>query len=186
MLRDSRVERIFEGTNEILRLFIFEQATKPLVRYMRHAAKSARGILGMAGHKLSRLGGPEWTGAKPTSEARLVELVDVFRDAAGHLHRDAESTLQRHGKAIIQRQVLMARLADMAIDAFGMAAILSRLESLAGNAGAFSSALTLAEPYFYGAEARFERNREELVHNNDAAWVNAARLAYERGGYPLK
>jgi len=186
MLRDSRVERIFEGTNEILRLFIFEQGTKPLVRYMRHAAKSPRGILGMAGHRLSRLGGPEWTGARPTPEARLVQLVDVFRDAAGHLHRETEATLQRHGKAIIQRQVLMARLADMAIDAFGMAAILSRLESLTGDAEAFSRALTLAEPYFYGAEARFERNREELVRNNDDAWVKAARLAYERGGYPLK
>jgi hypothetical protein len=44
----------------------------------------------------------------------------------------------------------------------------------------------LAEPYFYGAEARFERNREGLVRNNDAAWVKAARLAYERGGYPLE
>ena len=111
--------------------------------------------------------------------------MDIFRDAAGHLHRDAEATLQRHGKALIQRQVLMARLADMAIDAFGMAAVLSRLESLADDAEAFSRALALAEPYSYGAEARFERNREGLVRNNDAAWVKAARLAYESGGYPL-
>ena len=185
MLRDSRVERIFEGTNEILRLFIFEQGTKPLVRYMRRAAKSARGMLGWAGHKLSHLADPDWTGAKPTSAARLSQLLDIFRDAAGHLHHDTEATLQRHGKALIQRQVLMARLADMAIDAFGMAAVLSRLESLTGDTEAFSQALTLAEPYFYGAEARFERNRAGLVHNEDAAWVKAARLAYERGGYPL-
>ncbi len=185
MLRDSRVERIFEGTNEILRLFIFEQGTKPLVKYMRHAAKSARGILDLAGHKLSHLGEPQWMGARPTSAARLSQLVDIFRDAAGHLHRDAEATLQRHGKAIIQRQVLMARLADMATDTFGMAAVLSRLESLADDAQAFSQALALAEPYFYGAAARFERNREGLVRNNDSAWVKAARLAYESGGYPL-
>jgi len=186
MLRDSRVERIFEGTNEILRLFIFEQASKPLVRYMRQAAKSARGMVDLAGHKLSHLGEPEWTGAKPTPAARMTQLVDIFRDAAGHLHRDAEATLQRHGKALIQRQVLMARLADMAIDAYGMAAVLSRLESLTGDAEALARALTLAEPYFYDAESRFERNRDELVHNNDAAWVKAARLAYEHGGYPLE
>ena len=186
MLRDSRVERIFEGTNEILRLFIFEQATKPLVRYMRRSAKSARGMLDLVGHKLSHLGEPEWTGAKPTPALRLSHLVDIFRDAAGHLHRDAEATLQRHGKALIQRQMLVARLADMAIDAFGMAAVLSRLESLTGETEAFSRALALAEPYFYDAEARFERNRAGLVHNNDAAWVKAARLAYEHGGYPLE
>jgi acyl-CoA dehydrogenase family protein 9 len=185
MLRDSRVERIFEGTNEILRLFIFEQGTKPLVKYMRHAARSARGMLELAGHKLSHLSEPEWMGANRTSAARLSQLVDIFRDAAGHLHRDTEGTVQRHGKAIIQRQVLMARLADMAMDVFGMAAVLSRLQSLTQDTEAFAQALALAEPYFSGAQMRFERNREGLVHNNDAAWVKAARLVYERGGYPL-
>ena len=120
-----------------------------------------------------------------TPSTRLSQLVELFRDAAGHLHRDTEATLQRHGKALIQRQMLMARLADMAIDAFGMAAVLSRLESLADDAEALSRALVLAEPYFYQAAARFERNREALVRNDDAALVKAARLAYERGGYPL-
>jgi acyl-CoA dehydrogenase family protein 9 len=185
MLRDSRVERIFEGTNEILRLFIFEQGTKPLVKYMRHAAGSARGMLDLAGHKLSHLSEPKWMGANRTSAARLSQLVDIFRDAAGHLHRDTEATVQRHGKAIMQRQVLMARLADMAMDMFGMASVLSRLESLTQDTEAFSQALTLAEPYFCGAQTRFERNREGLVHNNDDAWVKAARLVYEQGGYPL-
>jgi acyl-CoA dehydrogenase family protein 9 len=185
MLRDSRVERIFEGTNEILRLFIFEQGTKPLARYMRRAAMSARGMLDLAEHKLSHLGEPHWTGARPSAASRLSELAHIFRDASGHLHRDTEATLQRHGKALLQRQLLMTRLADMAIDAFGMAAALSHLESLTNDAEALSRALTLAEPYFYCAAARFERNREGLVHNNDPAWVKAARLAYERGDYPL-
>lgn len=182
ILRDSRVERIFEGTNEILRLFIFEQGTKPLVRYMRRASKSARGMLDLAGHKLSHLGTPSMTGSL---DSRLSELTDVFQDAVGHLHRDAEATLQRHGKALIQRQVLVARLADMAIDAYGMAAVLARLQSLANAKQALADALALAVPYFRQAAERFEQNREGLVHNDDAAWVKIARMAYERGGYPL-
>jgi acyl-CoA dehydrogenase family protein 9 len=184
LLRDSRVDRIFEGTNEILRLFIFEQGTKPLRQYMRNAAKSARGMLALAGHRLSHLGEPAWMGQAPPSE-RLSQLVDMLRDAAGHLHRDTEATLQRHGKALIQRQMLMARLADMASDTFGMAAVLSRLESLSVDEGALSQALELAEPYFCQAMERFERNREALARNDDAAWVQVARMTYERGGYPL-
>lgn len=182
VLRDARVNRIFEGTNEILRLFIFDQGTKPLRQYMRSAARSARGMLGLATHRLSHLAEPELA---HSLNGRLSGLADLFRDAAGHLHRDAEATLQREGKKLIRRQLLMARLADMATDAYGMAAVLSRLESLAGDEKALEAALGLAEPYFRQAAARFEANRGGLLHNDDSAQVQVARAVYACGGYPL-
>jgi len=184
-LRDTRVNRIFEGTNEILRLFIVEEGTKPLRRYMQGAARSTRGKLDLARHKLSHLGEPEWPASGSTPGQRLSQYTDLLRDAVGHLHRDAEATLQRHGKALLRRQLLLARLADMAIDTFGMAAVLSRVQSLTEDREALSAALLLAEPYFRQATERFERNREALVNNDDPARVKAARLVYERGGYPL-
>ncbi len=182
ILRDARVERIFEGTNEILRLFIVEQGVKPLAKYMRQASRSTRGRLELVGHMLSHLSEPT---VAAMTESDLSDLVEVFRDIAGHLHRDTENTLQRHGKSLVQRQVLVARLADMAIDAYGMAAVLSRLTSLARDKGALRDALTVAVPYFGQAANRFEQNRGGLGRNDDAAWVEAARLAYERNGYPL-
>ena len=182
ILRDTRVNRIFEGANEILRLFVFEQGTKPLQRYMHSAAKSAKGMLGLATHKLAHLGEPELA---HSLDSRVSGLADVFRDAVGHLHRDAEATLQREKKRLLQRQLLVARLADMAIDAYGVAAVLSRLESLTKDEKALDAALALAEPYFRQAATRFEANRNALQHNDDAGRVRVARLVYERGKYPL-
>lgn len=182
ILRDTRVNRIFEGTNEVLRLFIFEQGSKPLRQYLRSAFRSAGGMLGLAGHKLNHWGEPELA---HSLDARLAGLADLFHDVAGHLHRDAEAVLQREGKKLVQRQLLSARLADMAMDAFGMAAILSRLESWKGDEKALTTGLALAELYFRQAAARFEANRAALTRNDDPALVHAARLVYDRGGYPL-
>ena len=182
ILRDARVERIFEGTNEILRLFIVEQGIKPLARYMRDVSKTPRGMLEWSLSRLSHLGPASVTGL---AQGGLAELGKKLGDTVGSLHRAAARTLQREGKNLVQRQVQVARLADMAMDAYGMSAVLSRLQSLAGDSAALGAARSVAEPYFSQAQARFEANRRGLARNDDAAWVKASRLAYERDGYPL-
>ncbi len=182
VLRDSRINRIFEGTNEILRLLIFEEGTRGLRRSLRALSQSRWGMLKLATHKLQSLKQPALTGA---TDPRLADMAGTFRTTTARLSRDTTELLARHRANLAKRQLLVARVADMAIDTFGMAAVLSRLQSMSGDSENLSRALPIGRAYFHQAAARIEQNREALERNDDALRVDIAQVIYRADGYPL-
>ncbi|XP_053675543.1 very long-chain specific acyl-CoA dehydrogenase, mitochondrial-like [Anopheles nili] len=132
-LRDMRVFRIFEGANDVLRMFIaltgIQKAGKDL-RELQKALKNPLGNLGVvltegskrAGRSIG-FGGTD-LGSFVASELQpaakqCAECMDVFS-------KTIESLLVKHGKGIVERQFQLARVADSVIDIYTMAAVLSR------------------------------------------------------------
>lgn len=131
--RDLRIFRIFEGTNDILRLFValtgiqyagshlkelqkaFQNPATNLGLIFKEASKRASSYIGLGGVDITNLVDPSLT-----DSAKLCgENVDMFS-------RAVESILVKHGKNIVHEQYLLNRLADAAIDIYAMACVLSR------------------------------------------------------------
>ncbi|XP_042329175.1 very long-chain specific acyl-CoA dehydrogenase, mitochondrial [Sceloporus undulatus] len=134
VMRDLRIFRIFEGTNDILRLFValngFQNAGNQL-RGLQRAMKNPLGNAGLlvteVGKRVRRRAGLG-TGISLTtvvhpslssSGEQTVRAIDLFAGVV-------EEQLLKHGKKIIDEQFVLKRIADSAIDLYAMVVVLSR------------------------------------------------------------
>jgi alkylation response protein AidB-like acyl-CoA dehydrogenase len=151
MYRDARITRIFEGTNEILRLFVGLSGLQAPGEQLKEVAAALRepirqiGLLTdfAADRVRLALGGGEPaldSDVHPRLRTHFDYLVEHTRD----LRVAAERALRRHGRQIPERQFIVTRLGDMAIELYVRAATLSHAQALlqARAAGA-----TVAPPF---------------------------------------
>ena len=145
MYRDARITRIFEGTNEILRLFVGLSGMQEPGEYLKAIGKALRepvkqfGLLSEFATERVKLalGGGEPEIARevhPSLRRHFDYLVDHTRD----LRVATERMIRRHGREIVDRQFVVTRIADMGIELYVRAAVLSRTQALleAHDAGA--------------------------------------------------
>ena len=158
IFRESRVPRIYEGTNEINRLNL----TQHLIRQMQRAglplieeSRTARPIEGL----------PE----EPS--AMLTTLVEGFRQATLYLFRLAWEAYGDHLRE--QRQEVAGALADMTTMLYGLDSIQARLPKLQGHN---STAGLLAGLLFARYGAQVMRDRADLILNAVNAPAEAHRL----------
>jgi acyl-CoA dehydrogenase family protein 9 len=188
-LRDSRINMIFEGTNEILRALIALMGLQQPGEQLREIGKAFRdpirslGAIGdfLAGRARKALVKPDLTKVHDAlhDEAELVAKV------AHSLALAVERTLIRHGKAIIERQYLQERMANAAIDIFLATAVLSRtsweIERAGGALDAVRTELDCARIFVPMAYRRARRNVHALRTNQDARLDAIAAWALEAG-----
>lgn len=147
-IRDSRINRIFEGTNDILRLFIALSAMDDVGQNLKEIAQSVRGVFNdpikgfgvLSDYALRRA--TLATGIKRENfqftklpEALRAEQA-VFEHATRDLAGATDRILRKHGKGIIDKQLATARLADVMIHLFVFASVLSRVTSSIQKHGA--------------------------------------------------
>ncbi|XP_037957861.1 very long-chain specific acyl-CoA dehydrogenase, mitochondrial [Teleopsis dalmanni] len=133
VMRDLRIFRIFEGTNDILRLFVALtgiQYSGSHLKELQKALKNPTNNLGLLFKEVTRRASAS-VGLRSTDLSPYVinELqpyakktalcIDLFGEAV-------ESLLIKHGKDIIHQQYVLKRLADAAIDIYAMVVTLSR------------------------------------------------------------
>ena len=191
ILRDSRINRIFEGTNEILRLFISLNGIQgPAAKLqelgvaLRKPMRNLGLITGFAASRLkSRLG------ATPTLDTALHERLGKharhFEKHVLELKEAAERLVRTYQKRIIERQMELERLADMAIELFATACVIARTQRLIDERGVDDCAheLELCDLFVVEAGRRFRASRGALESPQDDGRRAVARGVREAGGY---
>lgn len=137
MYRDARITRIFEGTNEVLRLFVGLAGIQGPGEYLRRIGEALRhpieglGLLGefATGRVRLALGRGEPSvdsDVHPSLRRHFDYLADHTRD----LRAATERVIRTYGAGVVERQFVVARLADMAMELYVRAATLSRTQAL--------------------------------------------------------
>ncbi|HXV21947.1 MAG TPA: acyl-CoA dehydrogenase family protein [Desulfuromonadales bacterium] len=184
MLRDARLYLIGEGTSEILRLFIAREALDPHLKATGITALSSKLDLGRSLKFYSR-----WYPAlllprlTASSDVAVPDALKGHRryleSAARRLARDLFHMMVRHGQGLQKRQLLLARLVDVGVELFAMAAVLSRAASPQAPVGAPE----LADLFCRQARRRISALRRGLWRNDDGRAYALAREVLD-GKYP--
>lgn len=197
IVRDSRINRIFEGTNEILRLFIALTAMNDVGKSLTDLSKSLTGIFNdpikgfgtISEYALRRVTQEVGVGATKAAFTKLSPLVraqaEIFEEGTRDLARAADRILRKHGKNIIGKQFATKRLADIMIDLFVLAATLSRVDASVKAKGAEEARkeLEILEIFAGQVRRRTKSNFNKIDENDDELIKSLADHAFENERY---
>ena len=154
--RDSRVNRIFEGTNEINRLvitgFLLKKAAAGQLPFMPAIKKLMEEVLG---GPTANDGGD---GAFAAERKLLANAKKMGLFAAG-------IAMQKYMQAIQEQQEIMGAIANIAIEAYAMESALLRTQKLAAQHGDKAAAhpIAMAQVYMAGAMERIESAARKVI-----------------------
>ena len=197
ILRDCRVNRIWEGTNDVLRLYIALTALNDVGQQLKDMAGSLKGIFddpikgfGLLYDYARRRA--NWATGLPADKSSLTRAhlllrpqAETFEDLTRHLAAMTDRLLRKHGKNIVGQQFATRRLADVMIDLFVLACVLSRVTASLeqkGEAGARHE-LEIARVLAGQVQRRAAANFRLIDENDDDLVKSLAERAYEVGGY---
>ena len=194
--RDSRILSIFEGTNEILRLYIALSGMKDVGASLSDLKKSIGDIFNnpikgfgvLSGYGQRRLSHATGFGSDHIlreMHPRLRKLTEIYEKYTVELARISDVLLRKYGKSIADFQHQQKRAADIAIDLFVGLCTLSRADALDKAKDAHAAeAIAIAEVFTKQARRRMSRNVRGVEHNEDGEIEKLASFITERGAYP--
>lgn len=172
LLRNSRINRIFEGANEILRLFIALNGVQAPAERLAEVGKALRTPLKnfglVSGYVSSRI-----FGARPDISVvvhpSLAEHKKYLEKHVAELHAETDRAITKYRRAIVDRQLVLERLANMAIDLYATAATISRTQRLIeeNTAEGARHEIALCDLFCVTAGRRFRENRLALSGRED-------------------
>lgn len=137
MYRDARITRIFEGTNEVLRLFVGlsglqgpGEALKEVAAALREPIRQIGLLTDFAADRVRLALGRGEPALGADVHPRLQTHFDYLVEHTRDLRLASERALRRHGKRIPERQFIVTRLGEMAIEIYVRAATLSHTQAL--------------------------------------------------------
>lgn len=154
--RDSRINRIFEGTNEINRMLtvdmILKKAMKGELDLMGPATAVANELMSI----------PDFGDDDDTLFAAEHKYIKNFKKAVLMV---AGSAVQKFMMTLSKEQEILMNIADMAIETYVAESVLLRAEKLAKTKGeeAASLQIQLAKAYIYEASEKIGRYGREAL-----------------------
>ncbi|KAM7067837.1 very long-chain specific acyl-CoA dehydrogenase, mitochondrial isoform 1-T1 [Molossus nigricans] len=196
VLRDLRIFRIFEGTNDILRLFVALQGCMDKGKELSGLGKALKNpfgnaglLLGEAGKQLRRRAGlGSGLSLSGTTHPELSRSGELAVQALEQFATVVEAKLIKHKKDIVNEQLVLQRLADSAIDLYAMVVVLSRAsKSLSEGHPTAQYEKMLCDSWCIEAAARIrenmaalqsDRQQQELFRN----FRSISKALVEQGG----
>lgn len=190
-LRDARIAMVYEGTNEIMRCFIALSGMQGPGRSLEEVSKAMRepikgfGLLTDFALRKARsaLGRERLSKVHPM----LAREQELFEEYTGQLAKHVDNVLRRHGKNIAEMQYTQKRVADVAIDLYAIASVLSRTTRAIERRGEEGSRreIDLTSVFVTSARQRLAENVAAFDENDDELRKAIAQRTYTDGGYPL-
>jgi acyl-CoA dehydrogenase family protein 9 len=187
-VRDSRINLIFEGTNEILRALVALMGMQQPGERLRALGKAfenpirSLGAIGdfLAGRVKRSITKPSFERVHPALEREADLIAELIHDLA----LAVELVVLRHGKAVIDKQFLQERMANAAIDIFLATAVLSRTTweiERTGSVDAAALQVDCARIFVPMAHRRARRNIRGLRRHQDGRLKSIAERSLESG-----
>ncbi len=191
LLRDARAPMVFEGTNEILRCFIALSGMQGPGRELEEVSRAMRepikgfGLLSEFAIRKARsaLGRERLSRAHPL----VAREAAVLEEYASHLSKAVDKVLRRHGKNIAEMQYTQKRAANVAIDLYAIASLVTRTTRAIerrGEEGARRE-IDLTNVFVASAKKRLAEEMAAFDDNDDELRKAIAQKTCADGGYPL-
>lgn len=127
-LRDLRIFRIFEGANDVLRLFVALTGIQHSGKHLQYIAENikAGGIKTLFGEVVDRVTGFSGIDINKIFDPSLGASATQLLQCVKEFGLTVEDLIKKHRKGVVDRQFELVRVADAAIDIYSMVCVLSR------------------------------------------------------------
>ncbi len=198
IMRDSRINMIFEGTNEILRCLLALSGIRGPSEELKELGKLTHDVSGALTNPIKSLGVftkfakkrmTHLMGSKTLSKVHpeLKEEAEEFSSLLGAFAISVENSLMKYGKKIIDNELPQGRLAEMSMELYAILATLSRTTSILNNSEVSKEqkdyVLNLCKYVSYDSGKKIKKNLKAMSKNNDSAVIKISEQVLKNGGY---
>lgn len=197
LMRDTRINLIFEGTNEILRIFTALSGIKgpsdelkelgkitDVSKAFQDPIKSVGVLTDFAKKRMSKhFGNKTLTKIHPSLQGHGDHFVTMIKDFSIAV----ENTIMKFGKNIIGNELLQMRIANMAIELYAQISVLSRTTSILNRSDVSEKdkeyVTMLTELICRDSRQNFTRNYKRLNSSYDKLIPKISKMVSERDGF---